>query len=450
MSYVCLWSPSWPTGADFPADLAASLLQHAPRVAIGERSLVWGDARGLHGAALAEDMLHVASDYGIDDARAGVAATPVAAEVAATQSVLTAAQTNAPVVVRPGQDRAFIAPYPLAVLSPPEPLALLLTGLGIETCGALATLEAESIEVRLGAEGIRLWRRARADDERWLFKVPIRALPSASIEWIEYGLKDPERLLFVVNSLAGNVCTSLAERGERAREMALVFSLGNRTQRTHVIRSSRPSAEQKRWTRLAREALDTITLPDAVMGVTLRVESVTGNDGAQGDLFDRGFASAPAVEDAIIQLTDDQGDVVVQAMNSEHPLLDERTTWATRGASASLAPRALAAADPALTLQLLPTPKVVTVDTETRRDHEVPVRYLDNNEWHSIVEAAGPDRVSDSRRAAGRGAPGALPAREYFRCVREDGMMVWLYHGMDYLDHPGQQTSDWFLHGWWD
>ena len=26
MSYVCLWSPSWPTGADFPADLVASLL----------------------------------------------------------------------------------------------------------------------------------------------------------------------------------------------------------------------------------------------------------------------------------------------------------------------------------------------------------------------------------------------------------------------------------------
>src|SRR6185437_10948878 len=213
MSYVCLWSPSWPTGADFPADLAASLLQHAPRVAIGERSLVWGDARGLHGAALAEDMLHVASDYGIDDARAGVAATPVAAEVAATHSVLSVAQSNAPVVVRPGQDRAFIAPCPLAVLSPAEPLALLLAGLGIETCGALAALEAESIEVRLGAEGVRLWRRARADDERWLFKLPIRALPSASLEWVEYGLKDPERLLFVVNSLAGNVCASLVERG---------------------------------------------------------------------------------------------------------------------------------------------------------------------------------------------------------------------------------------------
>src|SRR3954470_18794199 len=134
MSYVCLWSPSWPTGADFPADLVAGLLAHAPRVAIGERKLVWGDARGLHGGNLAQAMLGVASDYGFDDVHAGVASTPVAAEVAATQS-------ESPLVfVKPGNDRGFIAPYTLGVLSPPEHLGALLEGLGIETCGALAVL----------------------------------------------------------------------------------------------------------------------------------------------------------------------------------------------------------------------------------------------------------------------------------------------------------------------
>jgi protein ImuB len=436
MSYVCLWSPSWPTGADFPADLVAGLLGVAPRVAVGERGLVWGDARGLHGGQLAEEMRRVAGDYGFDDTHAGVAMTPVGAEVAATQS------TTPVVIVKPGQDRSFIAPYPLHVLTPDERIAPLLEGLGIETCGALAALDAEAIEIRLGADGVRLWQRARADDARWLFKIPPRALPQASLEWVEYGLKDPERMLFLINSLAGTVCTALVARGERAREMALVFALGNRTQRTHVIRSSRPSAEQKRWIRLVREALDTITLPDAVMGITLRVESVTGNDGAQGDLFDRGFASAPAVEDAIIQLTDDQGDVVVTPESSEHPLLEERTTWKRReaGEVADSKARGLEGSkEPALnlTLQLLPTPKTVTVDTEPRRDHEVPVRYLDNNEWHDIVEAAGPDRVSGGHWASAY-------SREYFRCVREDGMMVWLFRG------GAQQTTDWFLHGWWD
>jgi len=441
MSYVCLWSPSWPTGADFPADLVAGLLSVSPRVAVGERGLVWGDARGLVGSLLADQMLRAAADYGFDDAHAGVAISPVAAEVAATES------TTPVVVVRPGQERAFIAPYPLRVLSPDERLAPLLKGLGIETCGAFAALDAEAIEVRLGAEGMKLWHRARADDERWLFRVPLRAFPNASLEWVEYGLKDPERLLFVINSLAGTVCTELVARGERAREMSLVFALGNRTHRTHLVRSSRPSAEQKRWMRLVREALDTITLSDAVMGVMLRVESVTGNNGSQGDLFDRGFASAPAVEGAIIQLTDDQGDVVVTPDNSEHPLLELRTTWRTRAPSdddrgtvylPTNAPAARQKTDtPALTLQLLPTPRTVTVDTTARRDHVVPVRYLDDNEWHDIVEVAGPDRVSGGQWSDAY-------SREYFRCVREDGMMVWLFRGAQ------QQSADWFLQGWWD
>ena len=168
MSYVCLWSPSWPTGADFPADLAASLLGVAPHVAIGERSLVWGDARGLHGGHLADAMLRVASDYGFDDARAGVALTPIAAEVAAVHSAI---EADVPfIMVKPGSDASFIAPRKLAVLSPPEHIAALLQGLGIETCGALGSLDAESIEVRLGVEGVRLWQRARAEDDRWLFR----------------------------------------------------------------------------------------------------------------------------------------------------------------------------------------------------------------------------------------------------------------------------------------
>ena len=56
--------------------------------------------------------------------------------------------------------------------------------------------------------------------------------------------------------------------------------------------------------------------------------------------------------------------------------------------------------------------------------------------------------MTSSRRRGRTGclADNGVPqyAREYFRCVREDGMMVWLFHGSK------QQTTDWFLHGWWD
>jgi nucleotidyltransferase/DNA polymerase involved in DNA repair len=459
MSFVCLWSPTWPTGAAFPADLGAALLAGAPRIAIGEAGRVWADARGLSGSALAETLLAVAREHGVADVRAGVAMSAVAAEVAAVygegprSKVLGPSEERSlgprtldlgpPLVVRPGSDREFLSGFPISVLSPPEELVPLLDGIGIETCHDLARLDAESVEVRLGADGVRLWRLARADDARWLFHTSPRALPSASLDWVEYTLADPERLLFIINALAGSVCTELVARGERAREVSLVFSLANRRQSVHAIRTARPSADRARWMRLIRGALERLTLSDAVTGVALRVERVTGNDGAQGDLFDRGFASAGAVEDSLAQLVDDQGDdVLVSPQNSAHQLLEVRTKWVAeeqvRGSrferALSLEPRT---SQPALVLQLLTPPRPIAVTTEQRRDHEIPVRYRDGGTLHDLVEAAGPDRVS--------GGQWDVPyAREYYRCVRGDGLLVWLFRDAAQVD------AGWYLHGWWD
>jgi hypothetical protein len=457
MSFVCLWSPSWPTGAAFPADLGAMLLAHAPRLAIGEASRIWADARGLSGSVLAETLLRVAREHGVGDVRAGVAMSAIAAEVAAVHGEVPGSQfpvssegrplgsgnrePGTPLVVRLGADRDFLSDFPISVLSPPESLIPLLDGIGLETCGDLARLDAESIEVRLGADGVKLWRLARADDPRWLFRPTPHALPSASLDWVEYTLSDAARLLFIINALAGSVCTELAARGQRAREISLVFSLADHKPLTHTMRTARASADRARWMRLIRDALERLTLPDAVTGVALRVERVTGNEGAQGDLFDRGFASAGAVEDSLAQLVDDQGDDVLAApQNSEHPLLDVRTRWGAeepvRGARLAVRETAQPA-QPQLVLQLLTPPRAIAVTTEQRRDHEVPIRYRDDGSWHDLVEAAGPDRVS--------GGQWAVPyAREYYRCVRGDGVLVWLFRDAVHAD------TGWYLHGWWD
>jgi hypothetical protein len=350
--------------------------------------------------------------------------------------------------IRLGTDRDFLAPWPIQVLRPDDRLLPILDGLGIERCGELARLSAESVEVRLGAEGMRLWDRANARDDRVLFRQPLRALPQASLEWTDYTLSDPERLLFVVNALAGQLCVALTERGERAREVGLVFALAGRKQYAHLLRSAQPSADQRKWLRLARSALERIVLPDAVTGVSLRVEKVTGNDGAQGDLFDRGFASAGAVEEALGALVDDQGPVLVAPRASHHPLLDARTEWvpvelgevaagrpavaSTAGSGGSAKGGAPADAGFRLALQLVDPPETIRVETSPRRDHEIPVRYRDQRGWHELVDVAGPDRVS--------GGEWEKPyAREYYRCVREDGMLVWMY-----------RADGWWLHGWWD
>lgn len=437
MSVVCVAVPG--VSAEKLSQLAPPLLEIVPRLALGARGVIWADARSLQARDIADSLLDSVAESGFPRARAGIALTPVAAELAAkTKSVR---PTPRVMTVAAGDDAKFIAPLAIELLNPSEQLFSMLLAVGIETCGDLAALDHQSIEVRFGGEGSKLWHLSRADDKRRLFAEMPRNLPSASFEWVEYTLRDPERLLFVINSLMGNVCTALTERGEGAREMVLAFSLANRSSAEHRLRPARATSSQKAWMRLVRAELEKIRLADAVTGLSLRVEAVVAHAERQGDLFDRGFASARATEETIAQMLDDQGAIVVIPSNSAHPLLERRTRWLPQEPGEAARPRlALRSGKvepvPELTLQMLPEPKRITVLTESRRDHELPARYREAGEWVVVLSALGPERVS------GGEWEGDHFAREYFRCVTREGTMVWIYRDV--------RRSEWYLHGWWD
>jgi protein ImuB len=438
MTFICLWSPA-ATATDKQESellhkLIPALLGAAPRVMLGANGIVWADARGMSAEPLARDLLQIFHDDGVEKVRAAISPAPVCAEVAARYG------KGALITIPPGSERDYLARYPVGVLEPSLALSSLLDGIGVESCGDLAKLDLESVEVRFGAEGARLWRLSRADDSRRIFNNIPRALPSASLDWVDYTLKDPERLVFIINALVGNITTELKSRGQGAREVTMIFSLANRESFEHLVRPARSTASHKAWMRLIRTHLERITLPDGVVGITIRVESVTGEVERQGDIFDRGFATARAAEETIAQLLDDQGSVVVTPRNTQHPLIDRRTEWVSQDPSQASARIQIrervvkATAAPSLTLQFLPEPRRIAVTTKRRRDHQVPLQYRDK-QWTTIISAAGPDRVSG-------GQWGEPYAREYFRCVTDDGMMVWLYRDA--------RDDAWYLHGWWD
>jgi len=447
MSFICLWTPAAvPTVALRPAvddippendllqQLVPALLGVAPRVMIGTKGIVWADARGMNAEPLARALVDVYHDKGVEKVRAAISIVPISAEVAALHG------KGALITIPPGTERDYLARFPIGVLEPSLALSSLLDGIGIEYCADMARLDLESVEVRFGAEGARLWRLSRADDSRRIFTSMPRSLPSASLDWVDYTLKDPERLVFIINALVGNITTELTSRGQCAREMTMSFSLANRETYDHLVRPARSTASHKAWMRLIRTHLERITLPDGVVGITMRIEAVTGEVERQGDIFDRGFATARAAEETIAQLLDDHGAVVVTPRNTQHPLIDRRTEWisqepAQASARIQLRERVVkATAAPRLTLQLLPEPRRIAVTTKRRRDHLMPVQYRDK-EWTTLVSAAGPDRVS--------GGQWTEPyAREYFRCVTDDGMMVWLFRDA--------RDDSWYLHGWWD
>jgi hypothetical protein len=518
--FVCLWSPAWRTVADSLADLSPALLTVAPRVVTEERrgGLVWVDARGLDAEHIARSALEVLRGLGLSNAQAGVGRTAIVAEIAAftggsglgtgdsanprdasqretgipgvstgsnqcqltassaaQSSVLSHEVTSAQSAVPSPQSPVpgpSLGCLPVSVLEPDPALATLLDGIGVETCAELAALEGESVEVRLGAEGVRLWKLARGDDDRLIFSPLPRELPHASLEWSDYALTDTERLLFSVNALLGTVCEKLVERGSLAREMTLDLKLASGTTLTSAVRSGRPTASRKTWLRLARATLERMVLPAGVVGLTLHAAAAVTDEGNQGDLFDRGFATAAATEAALASLAEEQGDVVVVPENTAHPLVERRTTWVGNRASAgargtradekrggkrkaeihpgSRSPSAGAGPlpvpslsiasrfplpDSRLTLYLLPAPRAIETQTEERRDHVLPTAYRDGGAWYRVLSAAGPDRVSGERW-------GEAYAREYFRCIIDDGGMVWLYRDA--------RADGWYIHGWWD
>lgn len=531
--YVCVWSPGWSiagergaeeTGTDRGggpgAEVAALLAELAPRIRV-DREVVWADGRGLDAARLAGRLVNRLTEVGVES-RAGVAAVPVAAELAARwgprpgregegptpflvkertgwgwRRGLRPSSTGSPAVsgvpgarrspaeedgkpgrgkrgngasdrgtsesgrsergdrgadeaeavrvveVGVGEERAWLAALPLAALESDRRLLTLLEGVGVHTLGDLAGLEREAVEVRFGGEAVSSWRLARGDDRRMLFDRIPPERPHGSIEFVDYVLTDPSRLLFTANALLGPVCDRLQDRGEHARTLRLVLPLGNGETWERTIRPARPTASRDTWLRLVRGVLDRLTVPDAVTGMRVEVPTTEAAAVRQGDLFDRGFATASAVEAAVARLAERQLRPLGPEVNG-HPVLERRAEWRTQSIARSAAAAPTAPARPtegaeeatAVGLQLLSEPRRVELETAPRRDHEVPVRLRDRRGWREIVLAAGPDRISGGQWEA------VAYAREYYRCVTEEGVPLWIYR--DGLD------GSWYLHGYWD
>jgi Nucleotidyltransferase/DNA polymerase involved in DNA repair len=418
--------------------------------------MIWVDARGLSAQAVGDRTFALAEEHGIADGRVGVARTAVAAAMAATVG------RGPVVIVPPGGERAFLAPYPLRMLAdaapvPPSPrLDAALADVGIERCCELAALTLEEIEVRFGAEGVDFWRLARAQDRRRIFPPASRTLPSASLAWEEYALRDVERLAFVVNRLAGTVCAELQSWGEGARGMTLALRLTNRTTIERRVRSSRETANRATWTRLLRAELERLALRGAVSGLSLHVDAVGEVETPQGDLFDRGLQTARAVEEALSRLLDDGQATVVGLTTNAHPRPEQRAQWGARPLADVLRsevrragcadvrmcghPDVRTSGHPTLSLQLVPAPRAVAVKTTPRRDHHAPTAYRERGRGQSpdveLLTAVGPDRIS------GGAEIGEPYARNYFQCVTAEGMLVLLYHDVI--------AEQWYLHGWWD
>jgi hypothetical protein len=385
----------------------------------------------LPAARVAERLREKLNGRGTGEVRIGVGPVPIVAEGAARFG-------EAGVhVVGPRGARSSLSGRPLELVVSDERLLALLEGAGIGTCGELAGFSAESIEVRFGADGLRAWKLARADDPRILFRPVAAERPHASVDFTDYTVGEATRLVFTLNALVDQVCGILRERAQRARSITLTFALSGGGSARQVLRTARPTADRVLWMRRFRTVLERTELSDTISGVSLEVDSTAPVTALQGDLFDRGFATASFVEEAVTRLADLYRGLFVRKTSLPHPLAERRTRWVelTPEEIATTAGVRESGPSPALELHLLPEPRPIRIRTRRRRDHVLPIRYRDAGAWHELT-AAGPDRISGGHEEA------SPYAREYFRCVSAAGSLLWIYR--DAVE------DRWYLHGEWE
>jgi DNA polymerase-4 len=226
----------------------------------------------------------------------GIGASKVVAKVASDLR-----KPDGLVVVRPGEEHAFLAPLPIRVLPGLGPAAeRRLDGLGLRTVGDLAALPASVLTARLGSRGPELQRLAVGDDLR---EVSIPGMPKSISREVtfERDVVDREKLRQTVRSLAQDVTQSLRHNGLWARTVRIKLRYAGFETHTHQATLKAPTDVDKEVLDALERLLDE-SLPEPRPIRLIGVGASGLSDDTQGELFDPDRNRYHALDTALDQL----------------------------------------------------------------------------------------------------------------------------------------------------
>ena len=148
-----------------------------------------------------------------------------------------------------GDEAKFLAPLPIALLSPTPELQETLERWGIRRFQDLAALPPLGIAERLGPEGLRLRELARGEAERKLLPLTDPLRFEDQIE-LDYPVELLEPLAFVLARMINGLATSLATRALATNELRLQLKLENRTAHERTLRLPVPTLDTKAFLKL--------------------------------------------------------------------------------------------------------------------------------------------------------------------------------------------------------
>ena len=237
----------------------------SPRIEDTGDGLVFIDVSGMerHFASekdLADAAIRAADDVGLP-ARCGLAACKLAARVAAELP-------KSPTIVVPGGEAEFLAPLPLARLTPELDSAATLQRWGITSIGELARLPESEVAARLGDMGRDLHYAARGIDPRPL--IP-RALPPEFREGmeLEWPLVALEPFLFIASSALDRLSKRMEIQGFACKRLELTMTLEPDGYHARAIDLPAPTRDTKTMLTLLRLDLEKSPPGAPVIGFSL-------------------------------------------------------------------------------------------------------------------------------------------------------------------------------------
>jgi protein ImuB len=267
--------------------------------------------------------------------RIGVAGTHFAATIAAV-----AARPEAPVIVPPGDDAAFLADRPSGLLTTDPDVRARLARFGLRRIGAVAELPRTALLARFGEEGARLHAhacgeetdpfRARHATERLALALPI-----------EPPVEELEPLRFVLHRLVVALAAQLSGRGlaaDRAMltlELDLAFAPPGTSPRIEVEqRFPEPTADPEAVERLLFARLEREPPPAAVAHLDLEMRGTVPAAGQQLPLFVPQAARTARLGWQLARLALTYGEDRIRRVavtDPEAPLPEDRWTWRSVG-----------------------------------------------------------------------------------------------------------------------
>jgi protein ImuB len=193
----------------------------SPRVEDAGDGIVYVDISGMERHFDSEKVLADAAIHAIDKmgmpGRVGIAASKLAARVAAELP-------QSPTIVAAGTESEFLAPLPLARLTPELDAATTLRRWGIGSIGELASLPESEVASRLGELGRELHHAARGMDPRPLIPRPLPPDFREGME-LEWPLVALEPFLFIASSALDRLSQRMEVQGFACKRLELTLAL---------------------------------------------------------------------------------------------------------------------------------------------------------------------------------------------------------------------------------